>query len=254
MKKSFIISAVALSLCSTQAWGQKLGELLHNFTYQARIGYNLGGTAPIGMPATIRTLHSYTLQPNLLLGIDAHYPLDNKWGLMFGLHFEGKGMKIDAGVKNYHMTMVKGGEQLDGVFTGNVITKVDQSLATIPVQATYDVTEKIRLKLGPYFSYVTSHKFEGSAYDGYLRQGDPTGPKVELGHEDGERGEYDFSGDMRNWQFGIDVGADWNFSKRWGGYVGLTWGLSEVFKKDFHVIEQSMYPIYGTIGLSYQLK
>lgn len=74
MKKSFIISAVALSLCSTQAWGQKLGELLHNFTYQARIGYNLGGTAPIGMPATIRTLHSYTLQPNLLLGIDAHYP------------------------------------------------------------------------------------------------------------------------------------------------------------------------------------
>ena len=254
MKKSFIISAVALSLCSTQAWGQKLGELLHHFTYQARIGYNLGGTAPIGMPATIRTLHSYTLQPNLLLGIDAHYPLDNKWGLMFGLHFEGKGMKIDAGVKNYHMTMVKGGEQLEGMFTGNVITKVDQSLATIPVQATYDVSEKLRLKLGPYFSYVTAHKFEGNAYDGYLRQGDPTGPKVELGHEDGERGEYDFSSDMRNWQFGIDVGADWYFSKRWGAYVGLTWGLSEVFRKDFHVIEQSMYPIYGTIGLSYQLK
>ncbi len=55
------------------------------------------------------------------------------------------------------------------------------------------MSEKLRLKLGPYFSYVTSHKFEGSAYDGYLRQGDPTGPKVELGHEDGERGEYDFS-------------------------------------------------------------
>ena len=53
MKKSFIISAVALSLCYTQAWGKKLGELLHNFTYQERIGYNLGGTAPIGMPATI---------------------------------------------------------------------------------------------------------------------------------------------------------------------------------------------------------
>ena len=125
MKKSFIISAAALSLFALQARGEKLGELLHHFTYQARIGYNLGGTAPIGMPATIRTLHSYTLQPNLLLGIDAHYPLDNKWGLMFGLHFEGKGMKIDAGVKNYHMTMVKGGEQREGMFTGNVITKVD---------------------------------------------------------------------------------------------------------------------------------
>lgn len=142
MKKPFIISAAILCLCSAEAWGQNLGELLHKFTYQARIGYNLGGTAPIGMPATIRTLHSYTLQPNLQLGIDAHYPLNNKWGLMFGLHFEGKGMKIDAGVKNYHMTMVKGGEQLDGVFTGNVITKVDQNLATIPVQATYDVQRR----------------------------------------------------------------------------------------------------------------
>ena len=68
MKKSFIISAAALSLFALQARGEKLGELLHHFTYQARIGYNLGGTAPIGMPATIRTLHSYTLQPNLLLG------------------------------------------------------------------------------------------------------------------------------------------------------------------------------------------
>lgn len=133
------------------------------------------------MPATIRTLHSYTLQPNLLLGIDAHYPLDNKWGLMFGLHFEGKGMKIDAGVKNYHMTMVKGGEQLDGVFTGNVITKVDQNPQLSQCKPIYDVSEKLRLKLGPYFSYVTSHKFEGSAYDGYLRQGDLYGAQGRTG-------------------------------------------------------------------------
>ena len=173
---------------------------------------------------------------------------------MFGLHFENKGMKTDAGVKNYHMKMVRGGEELEGMFTGNVVTKVDQSLATIPVQATYDISEKVRIKLGPYFSYVTSHKFEGYAYDGYLRQGDPTGIKVELGHEDGERGDYDFSSDMRNWQFGIDAGLDWYFSKRWGGFVGLTWGISEVFKKDFTVMDQSMYPIYGSIGLIYQLK
>ena len=78
--------------------------------------------------------------------------------------------------------------------------------------------------------------------------------KVELGNTEGERGEYDFSGDMRNWQFGIDVGADWYFSKRWGGYAGLTWGLSEIFKKNFTVLDQSLYPIYGTIGLIYQLK
>lgn len=234
--------------------GQHSKSLLRNYSYYVRGSYNLGGTAPIGMPSTIRTLHSYSLRPNFTLGFDAYHPFNEKWGIMFGLHFENKGMKTDAGVKNYHMTMVRGGEELEGVFTGNVVTKVDQSLATIPVQATYDISDKVRIKLGPYFSYVTSHSFEGYAYDGYLRQGDPTGIKVELGHEDGERGDYDFSGDMRNWQFGIDAGLDWYFSKRWGGFVGLTWGLSEVFKKDFHVIEQSMYPIYGSIGLIYQLK
>lgn len=233
---------------------QKSKSLLHNYSYYARAGYNLGGTAPIGMPATIRTLHSYSLRPNFTLGLDAFHPFNAKWGVMFGLHFENKGMKTDAGVKNYHMKMVRGGEELEGVFTGNVVTKVDQSLATIPVQATYDISDKLRIKLGPYFSYVTSHKFEGDAYDGYLRQGDPTGMKVELGHEEGERGDYDFSSDMRNWQFGIDAGLDWYFSKRWGGFAGLTWGLSGVFKKGFTVMDQSMYPIYGSIGLIYQLK
>lgn len=236
---------------------------LSNYSYYVRMNYNLGGTAPIGMPATIRTLHSYSLRPNFTLGFDAFHPFNQKWGIMFGLHFENKGMKTDAGVKNYHMSITRGTTTVDGVevpnvldgnFTGSVVTKVDQSLATIPVQATYDISQKVRIKLGPYFSYVTSKKFEGYAYDGYLRQGEPTGPKVELGHDQGQRGEYDFSDDMRNWQFGIDVGADWYITKRWGANVGLTWGLSEVFKKDFKTIEQSMYPIYGNIGIIYQLK
>lgn len=74
-------------------------KYLHGYQYQARVAYNIGGTAPIGLPATIRTLHSYTLQPNFSLGIDAYHPLSGKWGFVGGLHFENKGMKIDAGVK-----------------------------------------------------------------------------------------------------------------------------------------------------------
>ncbi len=262
--KRIILSALGFALCAIPAISKSQDDnhqrqsnsMLHlaNYSYYARIGYTLGGTAPIGMPASIRTLHSYSVRPNFTLGVDAHHPFSDRWGILFGIHFENKGMKTDAGVKNYHMAMKKGNEVLEGVFTGNVITKVDQSLITIPVQATYDLSEKVRIKLGPYFSYVASHKFEGSAYDGYLRQGDPTGPKVELGTEPGERGDYDFSGDMRNWQVGIDVGLDWYITKRWGASVGLTWGLTEVFKKDFHTIEQPMYPIYGTIGVIYQLK
>lgn len=229
-------------------------DFLHNYSYYARVAYNLGGTAPIGMPATIRKMNSYTLCPNFMLGVDAFHPFTNKWGIMFGLHFENKGMNVDATVKNYHMKMVKGGKSLEGNFTGNVVTKVDQSLLTIPVQATYDISKKVRVKLGPYFSYVTSRHFSGYAYDGYLRQWDPTGPKVELGDTEDSRGDYDFSDDMRKWQFGIDAGLDWYITKRWGGFVGLTWGLSEIFKKSFDVIDKPMYPIYGEIGVIYQLK
>lgn len=260
-KRHYILTACLLSLGTVQAWCGDNGGLLSNNDYYARLGYDIGGTAPVGMPATIRTLHSYKLQANFTLGVDAFHPFNDRWGMMVGLHFENKGMKTDAGVKGYHMKMVRGGEELEGIFTGNVVTRVDMSLITVPIQATFDISDKVRLKLGPYASYVISNMFEGWAYDGYLRRqeegrpyGDPTGQKVELGHNEGERGNYDFSNDMRHWQFGVDVGADWYFSKRWGASVGLTWGLTEIFKKDFTVIEQSLYPIYGSIGFIYQLK
>ena len=192
-------------------------KYLHDYRYYVHIGYNIGGTAPVGLPASIRTLHSYTLQPNFVLGVDAHHSISGKWGFLGGLHFENKAMRTDAGVKGYHMKIVRGGEELEGLFTGDVVTKVDMSLITVPLQITYDLNPQVRLKLGPYVSYVSASKFEGWAYDGYLRRqeeghekGDPTGQKVMLGHNEGERGDYDFSDDMRTWQFGIDFGLDRN--------------------------------------------
>lgn len=257
----FLLGNLQVVCASKPGSSMEKNDFLHNYAYYARLGYDIGGTAPIGMPASIRTLHSYTLKPNFTLGVDGYHSISGKWGYIIGLHFENKGMKTDAGVKGYHMKIVRGGEELEGVFTGSVVTKVDQSLITVPLQGTYGISEKLKIKLGPYVSYVISKSFEGYAYDGYLRRqeeghpkGDPTGQKVELGHNAGERGDYDFSGDMRNWQFGIDLGADWYISKRWGTSVGLTWGLTGIFKKDFSVIEQTMYPIYGTIGVIYQLK
>ena len=89
---------------------------------------------------------------------------------------------------------------------------------------------------------------------GYQYQGDPTGQKVKLGHDEGERGDYDFSDDMRNWQVGVDFGIDWRLNNRWGLCADLSWGLNGIFKKDFETIEQTMYPIYGSVGITYQLK
>lgn len=253
--------------CTSLAWaggekeGHALGRFLGSCHYQARIAYNIGATTPLGMPASIRTLHSYTPQPDFGIGIDASHALSGPWGLNVGIRLEQKGMKTDAGVKGYHMKIVRGGEELEGTFTGSVVTKASMLLVTVPVQATYDLGEKVSLKLGPYVSYAASRKFEGWAYDGYLRRqeeghpkGDPTGQKVTLGSDEGERGEYDFSDEMRRWQMGLDLGADWHLSKHWGVSADLSWGLTGIFQKGFDTIEQTMYPIYGTVALTYRLK
>ena len=249
IKRIFLATTLTLATLVCQA-----DEIWHNLNYYVRVGYNLGGTAPIGMPATIRSLDNYQLCANFNLGIDAYLPFGNFWGIMAGLHFENKGMKTDARVKNYNMSMVQGGSKLSGVFTGNVITRENMSLITIPVQATLNISSHWRLKLGPYISYVTSHSFDGSAYNGYLRKDNPTGDKVMLGNEDDTRGNYNFSDNMRDVQWGIALGADWYASKRWGAFVGIDWGLSGIFKSDFHVISQTLYPIFGEIGVIYQLK
>jgi len=249
MSKNVIIT-ILLSLCTAQA---KCGNIFDNITYYARAGYSVGGTMPIGMPETIRGLSKYTFKDNVALALDAYMPIKGRWGLMGSFHFESKGMKTDARVKNYRMEMRQGSETLKGRFTGNVVTNVSCWALTLPLHATYDVGGKVRLKLGPYFSYLLSNTFDGYAYDGYLRVGNPTGEKVEMGTDKASRGDYDFSDDMRKWQFGVGAGADWYFSQRFGAYLDLTWGVTGVFKRDFKTIEQTKYPIYGTIGITYKL-
>ncbi|HIZ68303.1 MAG TPA: PorT family protein [Candidatus Prevotella avicola] len=251
MRRYILLSLLALCLFG-QAQAQKL---LENNTYYVRLGYNIGGTAPVGMPATIRSLSRYTLQPNLLIGADVHKRYgDSKWGLMLGIHLEQKDMEIDARVKNYHMAMVQGTQRIEGMFTGQVVTETGLGTVTIPVLATYDVTPNVRLKAGPYVSYAYQTEFSGDAYDGYIREKDPTGTKVMVGVGNSARGTYDFSESMRKLYFGIDVGADWYFSRRWGASLDLTWGLNGVFKSNFDVIDDTLYPIYANIGVTYKIK
>lgn len=229
-------------------------RITDGLTYTARLGYNIGGTAPVGVPATIRSMNKYKIQPNFSLGLDVHKPLKDKWGIMAGLHIENKGMDVDATVKNYHMTMTKGGDKLEGYYSGNLVTKVEESMLTLPVLATYRVGGNVLLRLGPYVSYVYTRVFKGHVYDGYLRYIVPTGEKIEVGDTEESRGTYDFSDNMRKIQVGIDLGADWEFSRRWGAYADLQWGLTGVHNSSFKTIEQTLYPIFGTLGLIYKLK
>jgi len=249
--KTILTTAILAALMATTATAKILPD---NLNYTVRLGYNIGGTSPIGMPATIRKLNSYKLQSNFLLGFDVQKDLSGRWGVLAGLRFESKGMEVDATVKNYHMTIVRGGESLTGYFTGNNVSDVDMQMLTIPILATCRLGDKVMLKLGPYFSYLSSHSFKGHVYGGYLRETDPTGPKIEIGTDAYSQATYDISGDMRHLQYGIDFGVDWTIYQRWGVYADLSWGLNGVHNSDFHTIEQTLYPIYGSVGVTYKLK
>ncbi len=252
MKRNLIFSIILLATlmpCKVMA-----GSFIDDLQMRARLGYNIGGTTPLGLPNTIRSIDSYSLTPSFMIGLDVQYPLNEKWGIQAGLHMENKAMDGDVTTKAYRMEVKKGESVLDGLFTGKVHQEVKMWMATIPIQATYTLSSKVQLKAGPYFSVITSKDFSGIASDGYLRQGDPVGPKIIMGNKEGEWATYDFDDDMRDFQVGIGVGADWQFYKGLGMSVDLNWGLNGIFKSDFKTVEQTLYPIYGTIGFFYRLK
>ena len=181
-----------LTLLMTLALSASAISLPDSLNYTVRLGYNIGGTAPIGMPATIRKMNKFYFKPNFSLGIDVQRDMWGSWGLLTGLHLENKAMKIDAAVKNYHMEMTKDGDRIEGVYTGNLVTECEEWMLTVPVNATFR-TGNVLLKCGPYISYVSTRVFKGHVYDGYLREGDPTGTRIELGNTPDSWGTYDFS-------------------------------------------------------------
>ena len=227
---------------------------LDSLEVKARVGYSIGGTSPLPLPETIRSIESYNLTPSFMVGLDAMLPLSQKWGVMAGLRFENKGMKAAVTTKAYYMEVVKGDQQMAGLFTGHVEQKVKQWMLTIPVQATFKFGNKVMLKGGPYVSFLLNKEFSGIASDGYLRKDNPTGAKILMGSKEGEWATYEFNDDMRSVQFGIGIGADWQVHKRIGLSADLNWGLTGVFPGDFKTVEQTLYPIYGTIGVYYRFK
>lgn len=247
----YIILLASLMLCPLHSEAQ---QLLENLQVKARIGYSIGGTAPLGLPASIRSIESFKLTPNFMAGIDGRYLLTEKLGLQAGLHFEIKDMDGEVTTKGYHMKVNMDQDELEGLYTGHVRQKVRQRMFTIPLQLTYEPSPKVQLKAGPYLSLLLSKEFSGYAFDGYLRKDDPTGAKVEMGSREGEWATYDFSDDMRTCQVGVAVGIDWNFYRQFGLSADLSWGLTGIHHSNFKTVEQTLYPIYGTIGLVYYIK
>ena len=123
---------------------------------------------------------------------------------------------------------------------------------TVPVEATYTPTKKLLVRGGPYFSLLFYKDFSGIASDGYLRHGNPTGPKILIGDKEGEWATYDFSDEMRIFQMGFGLGLDGEIDHNFGLSADLNWGLTGIFKSSFDVVEQTLYPIYVTVSVFYK--
>lgn len=255
MKRIYgILAAACLLLSSSVAMAQKeehkglIRSALVGLDYKVRAGFNIGGTSPLPLPREIRGINSYQPGVNISIEGDVCKRFErSKWGLAIGLRFESKGMKTDARVKNYHMEMTADdGGYMSGAWTGNVKTKARNSYLSVPVLAACQVSDRWNVRFGPYVSYVIDRDFSGSAYDGYLRNGDPTGDKAYV-----TTATYDFSDDLRRFQWGVQAGAEWRAYKHLSLYADLEWGLNSIFPKDFESVTFDMYPIYANVGFAY---
>lgn len=216
---------------------------------ELRAGYNIGGTSPIPLPAEIRKIKGF--KPGAGFSVEADFTrfFDPKWGLQWGVKLENKYMDTDADVKNYGMEILVEGAKASGRWTGGVQTSVRNTFLTFPIEAVYKVHPRTNLKLGVFLSYLVDGKFTGYVYDGYLRNGDPTGEKAVFA--DGATATYDFSDNLRKFQWGLQLGADWEAFKHLKLYADLSWGLNSAFPSSFKTITFGMYPIYFSVGAGY---
>ena len=256
MKKYILL--LAITLVSVHTWAQEnrtktlINAALHGWEYELKAGFNIGGTLPLPFPEEIRNIKSYN--PTLSITIEGNMTKwlgeQKRWGVVTGLRLENKGMETKATVKNYSMEIIgSGGEKLKGNWTGGVQTKVENSYFSIPVVALYQLNNRVSFSAGPFVSFATNRNFSGYVYDGYLREINPTGTKVEFSGDN--RASYDFSDNLRKFQWGAHIGTEWKAFKHLIVYADLTWGLNDIFKKDFDTISFAMYPIYLNVGFGY---
>ena len=265
MKKYIIACLLALTAGMSIATAQNksvpkeaehkglLWSALHGLEYEFKAGDNNGGTAPLPLPQEIRSIDSY--KPGLAISIEGNVTKwidkNKEWGVNLGVRLDTKSMTTEATVKNYGMEIINNiGRPTGGLWTGGVKTKVKMSLLTIPVLATYQINKRWRVSAGPYFSYLMDGDFSGNVYEGHLRTPDATGEMISFSGE--SIATYDFTDELRNFQWGLQVGGSWKAYRHLNVHADLTWGLNDIFNKEFKTITFAMYPIYLNIGFGYK--
>ncbi|TDQ75242.1 porin family protein [Sphingobacterium yanglingense] len=244
----YIIALSAVLLFITKGNAQEAGDISVDFI----LGGKIGGAAPLSLPVEIRKIKSYNPNLPFYVGAKANYAIDSKWGVAVGAIFEGKGMDAKARVKGYKTTFsaVNDSEgKLRGYYTGDITTKIHNLYISVPVQATYQVSERWNVQAGPYVAFAVRKKFYGEAFDGYLRHETPTGDKINI-----DKADYDFSNSVRNIDVGMSLGAKYAINNKFSALAQFDYGFNNIMKTGFESISFGMHNIFMNIGVGYKLK
>ena len=249
MKLKYILTAALLTALAARVQAQNS----QNFDLNLQLGYNIGATAPIPIPAEVRKINSYNPKFNPSLGLTLSYGFNDKWGVGAGVAVDWKGMRVKDEVKYMYtsVVLIEGGDKLTGYFVGDNMTNVNMTYLTVPIYATYSFNPKWSIKLGIYAAKALSYGFEGNVNNGYIRIDTPTGQKQEI---NGEGASFDFNDDIRDYDFGFLAGGEFRLNSRFGFYANLSWGVIPFFYKNSNPIEFTMTNIYGTVGIVYRLR
>lgn len=248
-----IISTFFFIITCASAYAQKSNSFFDkNLEYQIRVQLSLGGASPLGLPAQIREIESF--KPANVFGIEGNVTkwLSDKqeYGIRTGLKYEGRGMKTQARVKNYYTQIEdETGAQTKGYFTGHVITEMKNTYLTIPLSFVWNATKHWNFYGGFYFSRILGKSFTGYIHDGDFREGTPIGELTTF--EGTAQGLYDFSKDLKRFQWGNQIGAEYKTSRNFRIFADFTMANNQLFKSDFESITFKMYNIYGNIGFGH---
>lgn len=255
--KRYIIGIFAVALGSIAATAQVdrsagiIRSMLHGVEYEVYAGANIGGASPLPLPAEIREINSYNPQLNFHIGANVTKWLDvqKRWGVAVGLRLETKGMETKATVKNYGMAIIQDGATVSGRWTGKVQTRYHSQQLVVPLTAVFKAHPRLKVHAGPYLAFAFNNDFDGYVYEGYLRDGDPTGTKWSF--EGDARASYDFGDNLRHFQWGMQGGITWTAYKHLLVNANLAWGCNDIFESSFKTVTFNLYPIYLNFGFGY---
>lgn len=245
MNKTLLFIALFLGLLPT------VNAQNSDVEYKIGVGFNVGGTMPIGLPAEIRGINSYSPTANLSVSGHAMKMFNSRWGAQIGLRIENKGHNAGIDVKNYRMTLNIGEGDDTGVkrgyFTGSIKNKTRFTYLTIPVSAVYRLNDKWDFRIGAYASYALDRSFEGHVVKGHVRE---TPMTAIIGIT---KADYDYTDDLRRFDAGIELGTSFKVYRSLAINADLTWGGIKTLSPDTRKIDMDNYNIYLNIGVCYTL-